>query len=72
MLFLVNVRELQVVDNIQYLDLGLARSLRWGKHLKKTKLKLEKFTYTIKILAGPGWGAHPKHLRRLYVVDSLE
>ncbi|XP_026315738.1 uncharacterized protein LOC113227079 [Hyposmocoma kahamanoa] len=63
----VNGRQLETVDSVKYLGLWLDRTLRWGRHIRETKQKVEKFTNIFKVLAGPGWGVHPKHLRRLYI-----
>ncbi|XP_041975666.1 uncharacterized protein LOC121730614 [Aricia agestis] len=45
----------------------LDNSLRWGKHLNETLIKTQKFLNILKVLRGSGWGAHPDHLRRLYL-----
>lgn len=53
--------------NIKYLGIWLDRSLRWGKHVNEVSEKSLKFLNILKVLAGSGWGVHPKHLRRLYI-----
>lgn len=58
---------LQEVDNVRYLGMWLDRSLRWGKHVNEIIQKTHKSLNILKILAGSGWGVHPKHLRRLYI-----
>ena len=63
----INGSSLEVVDNIKYLGLWLDRSLRWGKHINVTCAKVVNLIKILKVLAGPGWGVHPLHLRRLYL-----
>ncbi|CAH2094223.1 unnamed protein product [Euphydryas editha] len=63
----INNRWLELADSVKYLGLWLDRSLRWGKHVNETNDKVIKFLKILKLLAGPGWGVHPKHLRRLYL-----
>lgn len=58
---------LESVDNIKYLGLWLDHSLRWAKHINELKCKISKLMNIFKVLVGPGWGMHPKHLRRLYI-----
>ena len=58
---------LENVQNVKYLGLWLDSSLRWGKHINETREKVSKFLNIFKALSGPGWGIHPKHLRRLYI-----
>lgn len=58
---------LDVVDAVKYLGLWLDRSLRWGKHVNELSQKIVKHINLFKVLSGPGWGVHPKHLRRLYI-----
>lgn len=56
-----------MVNQVKYLGLWLDSSLKWGKHINETVLKVTKFVNLLKVLAGPGWGVHQKHLRRLYI-----
>lgn len=52
---------------IKYLGIWLDSHLRWSKHIKEIAEKVSKFLNILKMLAGSGWGVHPKHLRRLYI-----
>lgn len=63
----INNQSLPVVKHVQYLGLWLDGSLRWGKHINMTIEKVSKFINLLKVLSGPGWGIHQKHLRRLYI-----
>lgn len=63
----INDVPLQNVNNVKYLGVWLDRSLRWSTHIKELKEKTSKYINILKILTGPGWGVHPKHLRRLYI-----
>lgn len=65
----INDLSLQIVDNYKYLGLWLDRSLRWAKHINEIKEKTAKFLNIFKVLAGSGWGMHPRHLRRLYIAS---
>lgn len=58
---------MSMVNHVKYLGLWLDSSLRWGKHFNETVVKVTKFVTLLKVLAGPGWGIHQKHLRRLYI-----
>ncbi|KAG7300559.1 hypothetical protein JYU34_014851 [Plutella xylostella] len=58
---------LQLVDSVKYLGLWLDRSLRWGRHINEISQKTVNFLNLFKVLAGSGWGMHPKGLRRLYI-----
>lgn len=63
----VNNSPLSCEANIRYLGMWLDRSLRWGRHINEVSEKTQKFLNILKVLAGSGWGIHPKHLRRLYI-----
>lgn len=63
----VNNIRVQTVDSIKYLGLWLDRSLRWGRHIREITQKVQRFLNIFKVLAGPNWGIHPTHLRRLYI-----
>ncbi|KAF9408383.1 hypothetical protein HW555_011920 [Spodoptera exigua] len=56
-----------LVDNVKYLGLWLDRGLRWKKHVNEVCKRVLKLVNIFKVLVGPGWGVHPKHLRRLYI-----
>ena len=58
---------LKFANNIKYLGIWLDQSLRWGKHINEVCEKTQKFVNLMKVLAGPGWGIHPMHLRHLYI-----
>ncbi|KAJ8737184.1 hypothetical protein PYW07_000455 [Mythimna separata] len=58
---------IEVVNCVKYLGLWLDSSLRWGKHINEISQKVMKFINLLKVLSGPGWGLHQKHLRRLYI-----
>lgn len=63
----INNNELLIVDTFKYLGLWLDRSLRWSKHVNETLEKAMKFINLIRVLVGPGWGLHPKHVRTLFI-----
>lgn len=63
----INDIPLPMVNCFKYLGLWLDSSLRWGKHINETAQKISKFINILKVLSGPGWGVHQKHLRRLYI-----
>ncbi|CAH2090528.1 unnamed protein product [Euphydryas editha] len=63
----VNNSELKIVDNIKYLGMWLDKSLRWSKHINKISDKVRRYLDLLRVLAGPSWGVHPIHLRRLYI-----
>uniref|UniRef100_A0A2A4JIU8 Reverse transcriptase domain-containing protein n=1 Tax=Heliothis virescens TaxID=7102 RepID=A0A2A4JIU8_HELVI len=65
--FCLDGMSIEVVNNIKYLGLWLDSSLRWGKHINETSQKVIKFINLLKVLSGPGWGVHQKHIRRLYI-----
>lgn len=52
---------------VRYLGLWLDTSLRWSKHVNEISEKSSKFLNLLKVLAGSGWGIHPKHLRTIYI-----
>lgn len=58
---------IEVVGAVKYLGMWLDRSLKWNKHIAELLDKITKYLNIFKILAGSGWGVHPKHLRRLYI-----
>lgn len=58
---------INIVENIKYLGMWLDRSLLWNKHINEIAEKSFKFLNILKVLAGSGWGVHPKHLRSLYI-----
>lgn len=58
---------LEVVENVKYLGLLLNRKLKWGPHIDNLRGKIYKFLNLFKMLAGSGWGIHPKYLTKLYV-----
>lgn len=45
----------------------LDRALLWNKHINEISSKTSKLLNLLKILTGPTWGVHPKHLRSLYI-----
>ena len=63
----INGKMLEVVENVKYLGCWLDRSLRWSKQINELQGKILKFLNVFKVLAGSGWGVHPKHLRRIYL-----
>lgn len=63
----INNYSLPMVNHFKYLGIWLDSALRWGKHINETAQKVTKFINLLKVLAGPGWGLHQKHLRRLYI-----
>lgn len=63
----MNNQPLQTVETVKYLGLWLDRAVRWGKHITEVEKKTLKFLNLLKVLAGPGWGMHPLHLRRIYI-----
>lgn len=63
----VNNLPLDCEPSIRYLGIWLDRSLRWSRHINEVCEKTQKFLNILKVLAGSGWGVHPKHLRRLYI-----
>lgn len=65
--FRLNNHCLPVVSCIKYLGLWLDSPLRWGKHISETTKKISKHITLLKVLSGPTWGIHQKHLRRLYL-----
>lgn len=60
---------LQEVSNVRYLGMELDRSLKWTKHINALTEKILKFLNIFKVLAGTGWGVHPKYLRRIYIAS---
>lgn len=58
---------LESVEEVKYLGIWLDKSLRWGKQIKETCSKLNKFLNVFNVLAGSSWGVHPLHLRQLYI-----
>lgn len=62
-----NNHPLEIVEDTKYLGIRLDRNLKWGKHIKEISEKCQKLINILKILAGAGWGVHPKHLRKLYI-----
>lgn len=65
--FRINNSSLLIVNQVKYLGLWLDGSLRWGKHVNETIQKVSKYINLLKVLSGPGWGIHQKHLRQLYI-----
>lgn len=63
----INKVNLDNINIVKYLGLCLDRSLRWGKHINEICKKSRKFLNIFNVLAGPSWGVHPIHLRRLYI-----
>ena len=52
---------------IRYLGMWLDQRLSWVKHVNETIEKCTKFLNLLKVLVGPTWGIHQKHIRRLYI-----
>lgn len=63
----INNDFLPLNDNIKYLGLWLDRSLRWSRHINQIVEKSTTFLNLLKVLAGSGWGIHPRHIRSLYL-----
>lgn len=62
---------LEVVDCVKYLGIWLDRKLRWSKQINELREKSSKVLNVFKVLAGSGWGIHPTHLRRLYIISCI-
>lgn len=65
----LNIRNntIEVVSAVKYLGMWLDCRLKWNKHIAELETKVSRFLNIFKILAGSGWGVHPKHLKRLYI-----
>ncbi|KAG6461494.1 hypothetical protein O3G_MSEX012673 [Manduca sexta] len=63
----INNLYMEVVETVKYLGVWLDRSLRWNSHINNLTIKALKILNIFKVLAGSGWGVHPKHLRKLYI-----
>lgn len=63
----INGAPIKIINKVKYLGLWLDSSLRWSAHINETCEKCYKHLNVLKVLAGSGWGVHPKHLRRLYI-----
>ncbi|XP_037297381.1 uncharacterized protein LOC119190185 [Manduca sexta] len=59
--------DVQLSPYVKYLGVWLDCSLRWSKHINEISEKASKYLNLLKILAGSGWGVHPKHLRYIYM-----
>ncbi|CAH2207555.1 jg24223 [Pararge aegeria aegeria] len=58
---------LELVEVYKYLGLWLDKSLRWGKHIGETVVKVQRCFNLLNVLAGSSWGVHTKHLRQIYL-----
>lgn len=65
--FRFNNQFFPVVKHFKYLGLWLDDSLKWKKHINETIQKVSRYINLLKVLSGPGWGIHQKHLRHLYI-----
>ncbi|XP_045775115.1 uncharacterized protein LOC123874015 [Maniola jurtina] len=63
----VDTFSLELVEVYKYLGLWLDKSLRWGKHIGETVIKVQKCFNLLNVLAGSSWGVHTKHLRQIYL-----
>ncbi|CAK1599200.1 unnamed protein product [Parnassius mnemosyne] len=63
----INNNIIPVHENVKYLGLWLDKSLRWTKHVNEIVEKTSKFLNILKVLSGPAWGVHPKHMRTIYI-----